>query len=97
MSKQSTGSVLAGVLIAIGSIPITGWVISVMWRWFVVPLHVPQIGIAHAMGLSLLLAAIRPRKYKNDDDKSVLSLALEGALTPLVTLALGALAHWLAT
>ena len=39
-------------------IPATIWsalVTSIIWGWFVVPLGVPPIGIAHAIGLTLLI------------------------------------------
>ncbi|MBK3780216.1 hypothetical protein G3A43_08090 [Paraburkholderia aspalathi] len=31
---------------------LNGWVISVMWRWFIVPFGAPEIGVAWAIGLT---------------------------------------------
>lgn len=36
-----------------------GWQVSTMWSWFVVPLGLPAIGFAHAVGICSLLDAIR--------------------------------------
>lgn len=35
---------------------LNGWVISVTWRWFMVPFGAPAIGVAWAVGLSALVA-----------------------------------------
>lgn len=32
-----------------------GWALSVLWGWFLVPLGLPQIGMAHAIGIGLLV------------------------------------------
>lgn len=51
------GLILAGVYAYLG------WAIMVMWNWFVVPLGVAELSIAHAVGLSMLwsLFALRLR------------------------------------
>ena len=46
--------VLMGPLLAIG-----GLAIHLLWSWFVVPLGVPAISVAHAAGLSLLMVFVR--------------------------------------
>lgn len=35
-------------------IVVNGYVLSVMWNWFCVPLGMIQIGAAHALGISVL-------------------------------------------
>lgn len=37
-----------------------GFAMSMVWKWFVVPLGVSPIGIVHAVGLSVLLCLMRP-------------------------------------
>lgn len=34
------------------------WVIATLWAWFIVPLGVTKIGIAHAYGISTLITAV---------------------------------------
>jgi len=58
------------------SIPVAifgGIVVFCLWGWFVVPLHVPAIGIAHAIGLSItakVMAGTLKVDLENDDDLS---------------------------
>ena len=37
---------------------LSGFVLKQLWGWFIVPLGAAQIGIAHALGLSLLVSAL---------------------------------------
>lgn len=49
------GAVSVGALLA-GSAILSGWVLTVLWGWFVVPtFHVQQLGVVPAIGLSLLV------------------------------------------
>lgn len=54
------GIPLAMLVIAV-FIPWYGFAVSVLWRWFVVPLGAPEITWAHAAGLSLILGMSRAR------------------------------------
>jgi hypothetical protein len=38
------------------------WAVSVLWGWFIVPLGLPAIGIAAAIGLSVTMSALRGRR-----------------------------------
>ncbi len=56
--KAGTGLTL---FVAAMSLPMSlwlGYVESTMWRWFVVPLGLPQIGIAQCLGLTILVALV---------------------------------------
>lgn len=46
------------LLLSVLQIVYTGWVITKLWLWFMVPLGVPAIGIAHAIGLGILISLI---------------------------------------
>jgi hypothetical protein len=49
---------MAIILLLIIIIPIgllRGWALSLIWLWFMVPLGVPEIGLFHAWGLSLVV------------------------------------------
>lgn len=41
--------------IVVGGI-VNGWALSILWHWFLVPLGVSQIGVAHAMGIAMTVA-----------------------------------------
>jgi hypothetical protein len=54
---MGAGCVVALIGVVFGSI-FRGYALSVLWRWFVVSaFHLPEIGIAAAIGLSLLIGA----------------------------------------
>jgi hypothetical protein len=53
---------LGGVLIGIWN----GFVLSIMWGWFVVPLGLPTITVPNAIGLALIVDLVRP--YRKPDD-----------------------------
>lgn len=55
-----------GLIVAMGLV--RGFVLSYLWAWFIVPLGAPQIGIAHAIGLSLLVGMFTSN-LKRDDEK----------------------------
>ena len=48
------GGLLLFVVVAFVLALFTGFTVSVLWGWFVVPLGVAQIGFAHAYGISLI-------------------------------------------
>jgi hypothetical protein len=51
----------------------SGFALSILWRWFVVPLGMPVIGIWHAAGLAALLgfATMKARDYEDRESGSV--------------------------
>lgn len=63
------------------------WAISVLWGWFIVPLGLPAIGIASAVGISVTLSAMRGRR-KGPDDEGWKAIA-GSALQPWFCLAIG--------
>ena len=48
-------NVLLQLLIAMLMLPFNGWVIKLMWGWFIVPLGVMPVTIWHAIGLDALI------------------------------------------
>jgi hypothetical protein len=65
--KDVTGEaiVVAALLVILAIVPVLivhGFVVSIMWGWFMVPLGVPAIGIAHAIGLAGMLGALNIAK-----------------------------------
>lgn len=67
-----------------------GFVLKVLWAWFLLPLGLPAIGMAHAVGISALvgLLAHQAPPDLNDDDRlhKVFQWAVCG---PIAALALG--------
>ncbi len=55
--------VLAGAVVLMIPLCIwSGFVLATMWGWFIVPFGMPPLAIAHAVGLTLLIAWARAPK-----------------------------------
>lgn len=81
------------VLIVINSI-LNGFVLTVLWGWFVVPLFsLPPLNIPQAVGISIILSYLTHQKTdtKDKDDgfwSTILSALLYIILYPLLVLAI---------
>jgi hypothetical protein len=67
-----------------------GYVLSLLWAWFAVPMGLPPIGVAMACGLSTVVALLTlDASVKRDEPNLALAVA-GGIFIPLFALALGA-------
>ncbi len=67
-----------------------GFVLYVLWGWFIVPLGVPQIGIAWAIGISTVFHLIAPSQpLPKTDDEHVWQNVAYVLLKPFIALAIG--------
>lgn len=59
------------LLMQIPMVMLRGFVLSKLWLWFLVPLGVPAIGVALAIGIIVLVNLLTsdPNAAKDDDDK----------------------------
>ena len=81
-------------LIVIGIIVIHGFIVKLMWGWFVVPLGLPVLSIVHAIGLGLLFKYLTwQHRSKDDKDDSVAIKLTTALLYPFLILGLGYLTH----
>lgn len=53
-SNEKAADLVIGLLAVAPNIALRGFVLMQLWRWFIVPLHVPQIDIGQALGLSMI-------------------------------------------
>jgi hypothetical protein len=72
-----------------------GWVLSILWGWFLVPLEIPAISVPAAMGISLIVGAMAhqhtPKDFfaKSDTKECLWYLALKSWAAPFLTLGIG--------
>ena len=60
----------AALVLAPLAVLLKSWVLTIMWGWFVVPLGLPQIGMAHAWGIVMVAAMLaRSPDTETDDDE----------------------------
>lgn len=85
---------LGGCLLLVASIaPLTMWrgyVISVLWRWFVTTLGVAALGWANACGFALLFSVfVAHPRTEEEKKKDVVDTVLDAFAVPLIALGLG--------
>ena len=78
-----------------------GYVLTVLWAWFVVPTFAaPALAIAPAIGLSLVLGYLTQHVQRSRKDQSFAEVMAEGALNaatvPTLALFIGWIVqHWM--
>ena len=74
-----------------------GYVLTILWSWFVVPtFELPSLAIAPAIGLSLLVSFLTHQSDASRDQKDAGAFSRAFAhslLTPLVVLGVGWVVH----
>lgn len=75
--------------------PLNAWILAKLWAWFLVPLGVPAVGMAHGYGIWVLLGFLwtRPADLRAATDAELLAKAYAA---PLIALAMGAVLQWVA-
>ncbi len=100
MTKEDGTAALAGSLMVLGAfaavicgIILEGVVISVLWRWFIVPFGVREIGIAWAIGLATIVSVVTPSPRGKPTNAE---MAFNAIGKPLLMLLIGWIAtHWM--
>ena len=85
---------LAIVWMPIGAVLYT-LTLSVLWRWFLVPLDFPVLSLPHLYGLSLIVMLLT-QSLPPPDDRDPLGLLIVGAVSTVVRLSLALAAGWVA-
>lgn len=88
-------------LLAAGGFVIKGWVLSAVWQWFVVPIGLPVIGIAHAIGISLTYSAIHGISHAElyairqmkDKESTASRMLTSSYVAPMIVYAFAWIAH----
>ena len=97
---RTNGEKIGAVLISLAFFPVqifwSGFVLSILWGWFVVPLGISAIGIAHAAGLSVLLRMVTRKVDMVGGEDPVERAGWQigvGVLAPAMGLAVGWILH----
>lgn len=74
------GIVVLGVVLIIAGTLLSGWALSVMWAWYVVPVfELPVLGIKNAILLATLIGYFTPTElYKDAENKTENQKILNG-------------------
>ena len=60
------GIAVAGVLTVLGSL-LGGVVLQDLWGWFIVPFGLPELGLAHAIGINIIVGFLTYRYIPSKD------------------------------
>ena len=81
VEKKEKRVVLLKILALVVTLTILeGTLLSLMWKWFMVPLGVPPIGIAHAYGIWSVVSMVRYRHHGEDFDLDKAQKALTSVM-----------------
>lgn len=83
--------ILVGVpgLLALSSM-LNGWVLKVLWSWFIVPtFHLPELGVASAIGLSFVVGFLTIPSTKSDNKNDAHTILLAMVMKPAFALLFG--------
>ena len=86
--KYEDKKLLIIMILSIPGLIWSGFVITKLWIWFVVPLGLPVISISHAIGIDLIITfmcghAVDPK------NKKILTTIIESITRPAVILFIG--------
>lgn len=104
----AAAALLIGALIIVGiflllapTVILDGWVLSILWRWFVTPVFpaLPVLSVAQATGLFVVVGmarlGIKAEDYTDSDGHgSPWMMVVMGLAGPLLLLLLGQLVLW---
>lgn len=102
--KEALSAALLGVglflFVAVGAtaaLVLNGIVLQALWGWFIVPLGLMEIGLAHAIGFNLLVRfCLFTQKEEREDsysDKEIKKRLIVAILYPLLVLLTGWILH----
>lgn len=89
------GIILGAIAAVIAAALVRGWALTVLWGWFLVPYGLPTIGIATAIGISLIVGMFtahleqRQAKETKSGTDAVVTVAAHAFGAPLLVLAIG--------
>lgn len=87
----AAGKAAAGCLFTLLAIPfgamLNGYVLSVVWAWFIVPVFgLPEISVAQGLGIALVVGMMTHQDVPLDKEQEWWAPAMTTLVKPLVTL-----------
>ncbi len=88
------GAAASVVLIVVAGTIISGWALSVLWGWFIVPVFdLPGLSIIQAIGIALIIGYIKGKSPQRSDDRKASDKLIESIgymfMMPLLSIGIG--------
>jgi hypothetical protein len=88
------GKILVGFFLTIVAVLVRGLTLTYLWDWFIAPLGVMPIGVAHAVGISGIVGFLtHDMTTAKDKEKGFFVQMLSSAIYSLLALGFGWIAH----
>lgn len=88
---------IAVLLLLLFAIPILsiirGFALSYLWGWFIVPFGLPEIGVAWAIGISMIVAYLTYENPYQGTSEEVWGKLIGSIFSPFFVLLIGAIVH----
>ena len=89
---------LLSIVLIVSSVLVSAWAIATLWIWFLVPLGLPVIGYAHALGINLMMTVFTQdfnTKSEESDDKvkKFVTQIVKAILFPVIFVGIGWIYH----
>lgn len=85
----------ASLILSVPLLLLRAWAIMLLWRWFIAPLGVDALSLAHAVGLSafgsLFMYVPKPPKDEDELERLIFNICV-GVIVPLIAVAVGVVA-----
>lgn len=75
MTKFLQWLALWGIFTTIGSL-VRGWILSILWGWFIVPFGAPALGIAWAIGIAIVVNFLTYQLPNSDDERETTDIII---------------------
>lgn len=74
------------------SIIVNGLLLKMFWGWFIVPLGIAPIGVAHALGIALIVGMLtHQHSHSDNNDKTAARLIGRMIMYPIIYLIFGSI------
>lgn len=91
---KATGAIALVVVVLVGASVLNGWTLSVLWRWFMVPIFgLPALSIPQAIGVVTVIGYMTKDVDAKTDSRTTTEKWVSGIVAllvrPTVSLAMG--------
>lgn len=86
--------IIGTIALTFGTAVLKGWVLTKLWVWFIIPIfHLPVLGIAQAIGISLIMHYLTNENPDRKDDRKWFESVATAVVMPFIVLLMG----WIVT